>query len=524
MFNTYIESLSKKYAIVGEPIFLSEEKSNIYNKLKSYYKTAFENNERIIVVQDCNDIYDYEDQPGESIVFLQRTIQEIDISNYFVVVITGNQNIEQELNSVKKLFSTDSVCIQHVLTKSPYKKNIVKRDTFCVLPWMHLYVNPRGNMHACCSASQDMPMGNLQENTVNEIINNERFRNMRKKMMEGKQCRECEVCNQAIKNNQIPSQFNHNKKWQHLKNDLIKNTNSDGSIREFKPVYFDLRLNNQCNLKCRTCYGGFSSRIAKEESILFSNKENIPLDFSKNQRKILLDKLLPYIDNAQFIYFAGGEPLIMDEHYVILDHLIEKDKTDVEISYNTNLTNLNYKGVSITKIWNKFKNIQIGASIDGHGKKLEYTRHGASWETIENNLMCIKKESPHVKIIITPVISLLSVQSLIELQQMWYKNNIISLDNYYYFFVSGKDHFSLQMLPYKFKLKIKDIINNHLDWLVANKADKKIQDFWKSVSTFMFLKDNTYLLDVFKKVNKSRDNYRNENFNSVYPEFAGLLD
>ena len=524
MFNTYIDDLSNKYDIVGGPIFLSEEKSSIYNKLKSYHKPAFDNNERIIVVQDCDDTYDYEDEPGEIIVFLQKILQEIDISNFFVTVITGNQDIEQELNSVKKLFSTDSVCIQHVLTKSPYKKNIVKRDTFCVLPWMHLYVNPKGNIHACCQAEQHMPMGNLLENTVDEIINNEKFCNMRKKMLEGKQCRECEVCNQAVKNNQIPSQFNHNQKWQHLKDDLIKNTDASGRITNFRPTYVDLRLNNQCNIKCRTCYGGFSSRIAKEESILFNNKENISLDFSKDQRKILLDKVLPYIDNIEAIYFAGGEPLIIDEHYIILNRLLEKNKTDVEIRYNTNLTNLNYKGILVTDIWNKFKNISVGASIDGHGKKLEYTRHGTSWETIEHNLIKIKNESSHVKVEITPVISLLSVQSIVELQHLWYDKKLVNLEDYKFSFVSGNDHFSLQMLPYEFKLKVKKIVNLHLDWLESINADQTIQDTWKNVNEFMFLKDNTYLLDTFKKVNKARDEYRKENFNNVYPEFAGLLD
>jgi len=524
MLNTYINKLSNKYDIVGEPIFLSEEKSSIYNKLKSYYKPAFDNNERIIVVQDCNDTYDYDDEPGETIVFLQKTLQEIDISNFFVTVITGNQDIEQELNSAKELFSTDSVCIQHLLTNLPYKKEIVIRDTFCVLPWMHLYVNPKANVHACCQAEQHLPMGNLLENTVEEIINNEKFRNMRKKMLEGKQCRECKICNQAVKNNQIPSSESHNRKCNYLKDNLIKNTNPDGSIKHFIPVYVDFRLNNQCNLKCRTCSGSFSSRIAKEEQILFNNSENISLDFTQKQRKNLLNDILPYLDNIESIYFAGGEPLIIDEHYKILNYLLEKEKTDISITYNTNLTNLSYKDVSVIDLWKQFKNISVSASIDGHGKKLEYTRHGSAWSEIENNLLKIKSETPHIKIKITPVISLLSVQSIIELQQMWYSNGVMDLENYQCSLVSGNDYSSLQMLPYKFKLKVQDSINAHIAWLKSVNSKKEIQDFWQGAIKFMFLQDNTYLLDVFKKVNKARDIYRNEDFDSVYPEFAGLLE
>jgi len=524
MFNEIIENIQSTYNVVGDPIYLSEEKSKIYNQLKSYYKPAFKNNERIIVVQDCNDIYEYNDEPGESLIFLQRSLQEIDISNFFVIVITGNREIELELKSVKELYSTDNECIKHIIVNAPYEKSLITRDTFCILPWMHLYVNPKGNMHACCQTEQSMPMGSLFNNNVEDIINNEKFRAMRKNMLEGKQCKECETCNQAVKNNQVPATARHNQKWQHLKNDLIKNTDASGRITDFRPTFVDLRLSNQCNLKCRTCYGGLSSRIAKEESILFKNNENISLDFSKDQRKILLDKVLPYIDNIETIYFAGGEPLIIDEHYIILNRLLEKNKTDVEIRYNTNLTNLNYKGESITKIWNKFKNVKVGASIDGHGKKLEYTRHGTSWETIEHNLIKIKNELPHVKIEITPVISLLSVQSIAELQQLWYDKKLVNLKDYRFSFVSGNDHFSLQMLPYEFKLKVKEIVNSHLDWLESINANQTIQDTWKSINEFMFLKDNTYLLDTFKKVNKARDEYRKENFDDVYPDFAGLLN
>ena len=69
---------------------------------------------------------------------------------------------------------------------------------------------------------------------------------------------------------------------------------------------------------------------------------------------------------VESIYFAGGEPLIMNEHYVILDNLKKYNRTDVKISYNTNFMNLFFKKTPVWDFWNKFDNIQLQTSIPFH--------------------------------------------------------------------------------------------------------------------------------------------------------------
>ena len=44
-----------------------------------------------------------------------------------------------------------------------------------------------------------------------------------------------------------------------------------------------------------------------------------------------------HIMDVEEIYFAGGEPLVMQEHYTILEKLIEAGRTDVRLRYNTYL-------------------------------------------------------------------------------------------------------------------------------------------------------------------------------------------
>ena len=58
----------------------------------------------------------------------------------------------------------------------------------------------------------------------------------------------------------------------------------------------------------------------------------------KNEDKFW-NTLEPYIDDVEVIYFAGGEPLIMEEHYRIIKRLVEKKMFHVKLKYNTQLFN-----------------------------------------------------------------------------------------------------------------------------------------------------------------------------------------
>lgn len=57
-----------------------------------------------------------------------------------------------------------------------------------------------------------------------------------------------------------------------------------------------------------------------------------------------------YISGVEEIYFTGGEPLLMVQHYTLLDVLLAHGKTDVLLRYNTNFSTFSYKGKSISII------------------------------------------------------------------------------------------------------------------------------------------------------------------------------
>ena len=88
------------------------------------------------------------------------------------------------------------------------------------------------------------------------------------------------------------------------------------------------------------------------------------MQFAGRHDDDIWEQMQEHIPHLDQIYFAGGEPLIMDEHYYILQKLIDAGRTDVRIRYNTNLLKLHFKHYDLVEMWSKFNFVQVNASID----------------------------------------------------------------------------------------------------------------------------------------------------------------
>ena len=523
-FDSAIAEQQTLYNTVG-PYYLSnffqpDGDNHLHNFLTSVYQSKYSANFRILVVQDCEDIYDYENMPGRSLCALQKHASQIDISNFFILVITGNKNISTELAQVQKLYSTDSCSIQnHVIDGIEYTVTRRTQDTFCVLPWVHLYIGTDGNVLPCCEADHQFPMGNIEEHSIDNIVKLPAFNQLRKNMLSGSRNKECSRCYAQEDAGLKSSRLEHNARW---KNITRPNLKQDGSIAKFDPLYLDIRLNNICNLKCRMCSGYFSSAIAKEEAVLFGSKKSVQSSLKLQQRNLGLTEILQYLPTAEKIYFAGGEPLLTSEHYKILDALIACGNTDLEIHYNTNFTTLNYQGQSVLSIWQQFSNITVGASLDAEGDAAEYVRHGTNWSTIESNLEAVKSQCPHVNLTVTSTVGLLNAASLIKLQQRWHMSRTLDISKFHQAVMIGPDHLTVCALPLEHKQRLEQIIDHHINWCKENNA-KGLAAQWKNVLNYMWSRDNSHHMLEFKRLTQTMDQYRNESLIRAIPELATLL-
>lgn len=519
-----VEDLQLKYNTAG-PYYLSSfyqpgGEKNLYEFLKASYQSEYANNFRILIVQDCNDLYNYKDLPGHAVCTLQKYASEIDISNFFILVITGNQNINTELEQARNLYSTDTVNIQSMIVDSvPYNVLHQKQDTFCVLPWMHLYIGPDGNVLPCCTADTQYPMGNIEQQNVDTIAKSEKFNILRSNMLNGQRSKECSRCYTQEDSGLTSPRMHYNKKWSNIN---ASDLNPSGTIEFFKPSYLDIRLNNICNLKCRMCNGYFSSAIAQEEVELFNKRESVQNSMRLSQRQSAVNDILEYLPDCEQIYFAGGEPLLSGEHYQILDALITCGNTDLEIKYNTNFTTLNYRGRDVTELWKKFSKITIGASLDAHGPAAEYVRHGTNWNVIENNLSLIKKECPHINFTVTSTVGLLNVASLIELQQQWHTQEKLHISKFRQEIMIGPLHLTVTALPQVHKKRLEQQIQHHINWCQKNGAESLAQQ-WKDVLAYMWSQDNSHAMIEFQRLTRTLDNHRNESLSAVFPELKDLI-
>jgi radical SAM protein with 4Fe4S-binding SPASM domain len=517
--------LQKKYdcsdILYLSNFFKPDGENWLHNQLSQLYRSVYKNNYRLVVVQDCADVYEYADLPGKAITALQKYAGQIDISNSFILLLTGNTAIAQELEQAKILCSTDKWPIQHQIVSglpvSLYTYN--RQDTFCVLPWMHLYIGTDGNVLPCCQGNQQHPLGNIEEQSIDSIAKSKAFNQLRANMINGVRSKECDRCYQHEDAGLNSSRLEQNAKWTHIK---IDNLNPTGTIAQFKPVYLDIRLNNICNLKCRMCSGYYSSAIAQEETEVFGNTNSTNSSLRSQQRKSALIEILEYLPFSEKIYFAGGEPLLTSEHYEILTTLIECGNTDLEIFYNTNFTTLQYRDVSVIDLWKNFSNIKIGASLDAIGSVAEYIRHGTKWKTIESNLELVKTHCPHINFTVTSTVGLLNVSSLIDLQKSWHVDKNLDISRFSLSTMISPGHLTVCALPLEHKTRLDRLIKNHIVWC-QNEGNEKLAGQWNNVLNYMWSQDHSHYLSEFKRLTKIMDRHRNESFATSIPELANLL-
>lgn len=472
-------------------------------QLENCRKDRFEHNERIVITQLYEDSYRYVDAPGQRLIEIQQLVDQIDISNNYILIRTANPDISSELNDVVRNYSYQSHPFNFELVSGEYKRhNPQYPNTACAKLWEHLYIGPDGNTNPCCISDKRFPTGNIDNINVNANI-------IKQHMINGYRVRACSKCyeneNSGIKSERQPCDYT-----------LTDQNNI---------ISMDIRINNLCNFKCRMCSEEYSSSIQAEtvemygkDAILGHQQFKLTRD-NLAQRYSNFNKIKPYINkNLKSIYFAGGEPLLVDEHYQILDHLLSIEHTTTAIKYNTNLSQLNYKSKSVIDYWNQFENVTVGASIDASGSVAKYIRHGTIWNDIEHNISNIKNNSPATKLKIFSTVGFLNIENLIELQQYYLNSKIFNVDDLSMSILTHPMFLSVSALPAHHKKRLGCKIKHQIKFL----GNSKLASEWHSVLQYMTNNDHSYALSEFRQRMQTLDKHRSESFVKVFPQFADL--
>jgi hypothetical protein len=400
----------------------------------------------------------------------------------------------------------------------------------CIAPWVYLDILPDSTVVPCCSNPTEL--GNLKFQTLDEVWNGEKMKQLRLDMFKDELPESCKICNSQTDTETL--KYFYNQKFQSAFSEVDSITLDDGSVKEVKIQGFDFRISNKCNFRCRTCWQKLSS------SINFENKSNNIGDYYTDTAILNITNYFDFkkmyhdnIENLKLIEFSGGEVLLMDEHYEMLQYFIDNNKqSQIELRYNTNFSTINYKNFDILKYWTKWEpsKLFVSISIDEIGTRSEYVRYGTVWNNLSNNikkLIDIFVDNERFNISANIVVSIFNVNRIPEILSYLLDINFINIEyNFSNFSLSPEGDmrdgiYNLELYPIEKRQEIKQKILDFVDTFPVDIVDHFTQILEKLDNPEPPDKNK---IKQFLEDTKKIDKIRNQNLLEVIPELQCLVD
>lgn len=509
--------------------------------LQPLHQDEYQNNQRILFrVTRCKDMTAILNR-------LQHWLFTVDISNFFAVILSNDPEIRTHWQSgsdtseiVFDIYHSSEFIADQPTTTYRYNSTdlvrttqltdreeflLTESKTFCMYPWIHLHAYPTGEAYPCCHAEMGVGLvGNCRSNTLKEIWNSDKQKRLRQDMLSETFNPTCGRCYEQEDNGFFSGRRSANKHHGHNIN-RVAATQVDGTLDQFEMTYWDIRFSNLCNLKCRSCGHIFSSQWYQDQAKLAGGDwkdRNTVLNYAGRTELDMWEQLEPHLDYVEQIYFAGGEPLLMEEHYRILEELVRRKLFHVRLVYNTNFTHTELKGKSVFEYWKQFDSVAVGASLDDSGTRGEYIRKGTDWAVVEQNRRNMLRICPEVDFYISPTLSILNARHLLEFHRDWVEKGLIRPQDLNVNILQDPAYYRIDIAPAEYKQELGTRYLNHIMWLRDQDPLGRATQGFESAITFMMATDNTHLIDTFWRKTHELDNIRKENIMEIIPELAAL--
>ncbi len=388
-------------------------------------------------------------------------------------------------------------------------------QTLCAYPWNNLTIDPDGKVRPCCKyesyyADSSGTYLNINQQSLEQIWDSTAIENLKKSFLAGKKIKECSRC---------WDEENIGMRSMRQEAFLHRPIGDFNSMKSAAPKSLDIKLNNLCNLKCRICGPWLSTKwIAEAQD---TGKWNVD-EFIKISKSSFLDNdvnkstLEKWADNLELVEIFGGEPLINEDFYQVLEILTQKENSkNVSVILNSNGTVFSEKLVDYSK---KLKKVTLNLSIDDLFERFEYQRHGAKWKNVVANIEKYSQlKSDQLQPIIYITVGILNIFYLRDIfnffrtqfPTLWVYINLVHYPSYY----------SIVNLPEQLKMTIRNKLDDYSKEVLPN-TEKDIQN----IVNFMFSKkQDLKSWEKFLSFNESCDVYRKENFSETFPAFSAEL-
>ncbi len=413
------------------------------------------------------------------------------------------------------------------------------KDTFCILPWIHVSTSSSGNYRVCCNSLPEKNAicdndGNrlkLLKHPIKTMWNIDYMKSLRKEMMNGIEPKICKKCFQEEKIDIISARQIYNMQFDHLKEPLLKNTLPDGFSEPYVG-YIDIRLGNICNLRCVMCNPGTSNQWVKEWSLINEKLDDNQIKSFSNMNWFedggFMERLIPYLKTTEMINMMGGEPTLSKSQYHLLDKCIELDVAkNIILKYNTNLTNIPNK---LLEYWDHFKGIRMNVSIDAYGALNDYIRFPSKWKIIDRNLKRIDHMAQKNKKWRISIHCCIQMYNILHLTPLFdYLKTFDHIQQFPYLNILDRpEYLNIRVLPLQLKDQATDILENwkhdHLDHYIDNSVDQHYFLKIDGVIKFMYNEDWSHLFEEFKTKTQILDKSRKLDIFSVVPEFKDYYE
>jgi radical SAM protein with 4Fe4S-binding SPASM domain len=400
-------------------------------------------------------------------------------------------------------------------------------DKICAVPWVHLNFEPNGKVVPCCLTSHhNYFAGDLNTQTIDEIWNSDNMKNLRKQMIAGEEPKICATCFDREKVTGESGRIYQNREFPKVIEIIPEITEPDGTCKTMELKYWDFRFSNLCNFKCRSCGPRYSSAwVPDAKKLGYTDQEKV-WSIENVDQQTNFDFLKEQVQHVQKIYFAGGEPLLMPEHWQTLDMLVANNRFDVKLSYNTNLSSLTYGKKNVLDYWRQWEwgKLEVWPSIDEIGDRAELIRSGTVWTKVEENLKELTKLD---NVIIRPGITV-GAWNVFRLPEII--NHLISIGvvkeklqhkNFFFNILQHPSHYHVHILPDAFKKQT----TKKLTRFIERHNKKYNTDISYLFTHILHELDQPHDADALKKfhsVTKQVDDLRNENIFEVIPELQVL--
>lgn len=458
-------------------------------------------------------------------------------------------------------------------------------DTFCLLPWVHLSTRPDGSMRVCCTANassvgptndkvhggqigilktDDGKPNNLNVSDFKTAWNSNYMKNVRLQMLNGEKPPSCMKCYKEEASGHNSKRMWETNYWSKRVNvdELIENTSADGGVPP-QLAYIDLRFGTKCQLACVMCSPHDSSGWIKDYKKIFPEVKNESLketmqwadkgstnrssyNWHKQNTKFW-EQFYDQMPSMQQIYFAGGESLIIEEHYEILEYAIKMGYAkDLELRYNSN-------GVEwrddLFDLWKEFKLVRFHYSVDSIEDMNDYIRYPSEWSRQEQVFHILDKQtSDNVEVTVACAVQALNIYYIPDfikwkLEQGFSKINMwpFGAGGINYHFVYHPAHLNVKVLPDWFKAEVRKKYEEFYPWWEANwelgipswHKDNVTQENFidaeygikrlRGMVQFMESEDWSIRLPELKEYLSLCDRQRNNSFSSTFVEMKDIF-